>query len=82
MRAIRAFFDSRGMPPAYPSRADERGKPMETSQSAKTAKIHRKNDRKSAKTTGNQRKANENKRNPSNINGMIARKSQLSPDSP
>jgi len=34
------------------------------------------------KTTGNQRKANENKRNPSNINGMIARKSQLSPDSP
>ena len=34
------------------------------------------------KTTENQRKANENKRNPSNINGMIARKSQLSPDSP
>ena len=33
------------------------------------------------KTTGNQRKANENKRNPSNINGIIARKSQLSPDS-
>jgi len=49
MRAIRAFFDSRGMPPAYPSHADERGKPMETSQSAKTAKIHRKKRQKISK---------------------------------
>lgn len=48
----------------------------------KTTENQQKTTGNQRKTTGNQRKANENKRNPSNINGMIARKSQLSPDSP
>jgi hypothetical protein len=83
MRAIRAFFDSRGMPPSLPLAC---GRTRETCGNVAIGKNSenpsKKRQKISKKTTRNQRKANENKRNPSNINGMIARKSQLSPDSP